>query len=337
MIQNFKDKTRIPSIAELGAEIEEYKTITIRETDEMVRVLNKDTLSLIDYFLNKQDLKKTTKSTYRRALKQFFLYAEHKGLLLDNLTFTDIVNYKNDLLIEGKSALTISSYLTVLKSFFTFLEANKIYPNIAKGVKLPKRTHSIEKQPLEVDEVKKLLKFVKRNNLRDYAIINLLLRTGLRTIEVIRLNYSDITYKQGQRVLKVQGKGRDIKDDFVILTDKAYKPIQDYLKSRDFINTNSPIFVSNSNHNRDERLTTRSISRIVKNALIDIDLDGKEYTAHSLRHTTAVQILKGGGTIEQAQKTLRHRNPATTQIYTHHLDEVRRLQNSGESLIDNLF
>ena len=82
-------------------------------------------------------------------------------------------------------------------------------------------------------------------------------------------------------------------------------------------------------HAENERLTTRTISQVAKDSLRAIGLDEKAYTAHSLRHTTAVNILRAGGSIETAQLTLRHSNPATTQIYTATLDEERRLQNSG--------
>ncbi len=50
-----------------------------------------------------------------------------------------------------------------------------------------------------------------------------------------------------------------------------------------------------------------------------------------------INILRAGGSLETAQFTLRHSNPATTQIYTATLNEERRLQNSGEALIDSLY
>lgn len=86
-----------------------------------------------------------------------------------------------------------------------------------------------------------------------------------------------------------------------------------------------------------ERLTTRSISYIAKEGLKGIGLDERSYTAHSLRHTTAVNILRAGGSMEQVQDTLRHSNINTSQIYTATIKEERRLENSGEALIDNLF
>ena len=99
----------------------------------------------------------------------------------------------------------------------------------------------------------------------------------------------------------------------------------------------APLFTSTSNNSKGERLTTRSISYIAKEGLKAIGLDERAFTAHSLRHTTAVNILRAGGSLETAQFTLRHSNPATTQIYTATLNEERRIQNSGEALIDTLY
>jgi len=137
-------------------------------------------------------------------------------------------------------------------------------------------------------------------------------------------------------VLLVHGKGRDEKDNFVLLTDKTYQPIAQYLATRTATGS-APLFTSTSNNSKGERLTTRSISYIAKEGLKAIGLDEKAFTAHSLRHTTAVNILRAGGSLETAQFTLRHSNPATTQIYTATLNEERRLQNSGEALIDSLY
>ncbi|MGB4542929.1 MAG: tyrosine-type recombinase/integrase, partial [Bacteroidales bacterium] len=140
-----------------------------------------------------------------------------------------------------------------------------------------------------------------------------------------------------QRVLLIQGKGRVDKDDFVILTDKTFEPIRRYLDTRGKVSGSEPLFVSNSNNSKGNRLTTRTISYIVKEGLKEIGLDERCFTAHSLRHTTAVNILIGGGTLEMVQFTLRHTNPSTTQIYTSTLNEIRRLQNSGEILLDKIF
>jgi len=253
-----------------------------------------------------------------------------------------IVKYKADLLASGKSSLTVGTYITTVRRFYAWAEAKKYYPNIAKGVKTPKRAQQFKKQPLTASESTELLNQV--SNARDLAIINLCLRTGLRTIEVVRANVGDIQTKGGQVILNVHGKGRDGKDQFVILTNKAQAPITDYLKTRGIVlgklkpgQGAEPLFISNSNKNKGERLDTRTIRRIAKNNLIGIGLNSHYYTAHSLRHTTAVSILRAGGTLENAQGVLRHSNPATTQIYTATILEEQRLKYASENLIDGQF
>ena len=292
---------------------------------------------LVDSFINSQDVKISSKLLYRRTLKQYFNWVDKKGYLLSEITRVELLEYKEDLLSSGLSSLTVGSYITSVRRFYEWSEANKFYPNVAKGIKTPKRKQQFRKQPLLPAQATDLLNYYQHKALRDYAIINLLLRTGLRTIEVIRANVEDITYKGTQRVLVIQGKGRDEKDNFVILTDKTYQPIAEYLATRGKVNSSEPLFTSTSNNSKGERLTTRTISYIAKEGLKAIGLDERCFTAHSLRHTTAVNILRAGGSLETAQMTLRHSNPATTQIYTATLNEERRLQNSGEALIDNLY
>lgn len=292
---------------------------------------------LVDTFINSQDVKESSKSTYRRTLKQYFSWIYKNGYSLNEITRQHVLEYKNELLNKGKSSLTVGSYITVVRKFYEWTESNKIYPNVAKGVKSPTRIQAFRKRPLSVEQINRLLDYFSNKDIRDYAIVNLLLRTGLRTIEVVRANVEDITFKGSQRVLLIQGKGRVDKDDFVILTDKTFEPIRRYLDTRGKVSGSEPLFVSNSNNSKGNRLTTRTISYIVKEGLKEIGLDERCFTAHSLRHTTAVNILIGGGTLEMVQFTLRHTNPSTTQIYTSTLNEIRRLQGSGEALLDKIF
>jgi integrase/recombinase XerC/integrase/recombinase XerD len=311
--------------------------LVIRPAQEIEIIQPLKIESLVDSFIQAQDVKLSSKELYRRTLKQYFNWIDTKNYLLSEIARPQLLEYKDELLTSGLSSLTVGSYITSVRRFYEWAEANKFYPNVAKGIKTPKRKQQFKKQPLLPEQATALLSYYQDRTLRDYAVISLLLRTGLRTIEVIRASVEDIVFKGSQRVLLVHGKGRDEKDNFVLLTDKAYKPIADYLATRGKVTSSEPLFTSSSNNSKGERLTTRTISYIAKEGLKAIGLDESSFTAHSLRHTTAVNILRGGGSLEQAQFTLRHSNPATTQIYTATLNEERRLQNSGEALIDSLY
>ena len=312
-------------------------SLVVSNTQEIQPVSPQRIEELVDKFIYSQDVKESSKRLYRRTLKQYFSWVVKKSYSLSEIARPQLIEYKEELLSSGKSSLTVGSYVTSVRRFYEWTEANKFYPNVAKGIKSPKRKQQFKKQPLLPSQATELLNYYQSKDLRDYSIINLLLRTGLRTVEVTRANVEDITVKGSHRVLLIQGKGRDEKDNFVLLTEKAYQPLAQYLATRDNINSSEPLFISTSNNSSGDRLTTRTISYIAKEGLKAIGLNEKAFTAHSLRHTTAVNILRAGGSLETAQFTLRHSNPATTQIYTATLNEERRLQNSGEALLDSLY
>lgn len=292
---------------------------------------------VITAFIEAQDIKHNSAELYARSLRQFFKWVSESNLVISQLAHIDLLNYKNSLLQAGKSSLTVGNYVTAIRKFYEWAEANKYYVNIAKSIKNPRRTQSFRKQPLTNTQCTELINNAKTNGVRDYALISLMLRTGLRTIEIIRANRQDLKVYNGVRVLWVHGKGRDEKDNFVIISDKVYTPLMEYLKTRPNVSENEPLFISESNNSKGERLTTRTIRQIVKKNLIEIGLNEKYFTAHSLRHTTAVSILRAGGTIENAQGVLRHSTPATTQIYTHTIKEEQRLKNATELMLDTQF
>lgn len=310
----------------------------VRVQGKEVRVGNtNDWRGLVATFISSQDVKESSRALYTRTLSQYFLWIEQSGKALINLTRQDVLEYKDSLQQQSLSSLTISSYITAVRKFYEWAEAEKYYPNIAKGIKTPRRQQAFKKQHLTDDKSTELLEHFKSLSLRDYAIVNLILRTGLRTIEVVRADVGDITFKGNRRVLKVWGKGHIEKDDFVVLSEKAYEPIKEYLQTRKAVKSGEPLFTSTSNQNSGGRLTTKTISSICKDGLRAIGLDGKEFTAHSLRHTTAVAILKHGGQLTDVQSVLRHSSPVTSQIYTESVKEELRLQNAPELTLDEAF
>lgn len=311
----------------------------VRVGGREVTASSNDWRGVVASFISTQDVKESSRNLYTRTLTQYFSWLENTGRInnVDKLTRQDILEYKDYLLASNLSALTVSSYIVSVRKFYEWAEAEKYYPNIAKGVKTPRRKQAFKKQHLTDTKSGELLQHFQNMSLRDYAIVNLILRTGLRTVEVVRADVGDITFKGDKRVLLVWGKGHTEKDDFVVLSEKAYQPIKNYLATRKGAKAGEPLFTSNSRQNYGERLTTRTISALCKEGLRSIGLDGKEYTAHSLRHTTAVAILKHGGMITDVQDVLRHTSPATSQIYTESVKEELRLAKAPEHLLDCAF
>lgn len=310
----------------------------VKVDGKLTRVGNTDNWrGVIATFVSAQDVKESSRALYTRTLTQYFKWIQKEGKAINLLTRQDVLEYKDSLTSSGLSALTIGSYIVSVRKFYEWAEAEKLYPNIAKGIKTPKRVQAFKKQHLTDTKSSELLSHFQSLSLRDYAIVNLILRTGLRTIEVVRADVGDITFNGERRILKIWGKGHTEKDDFVVLSEKAYEPIRNYLETRKGAKAGEPLFTSASRQNGGERLTTRTISRLCKEGLQAIGLDGKEFTAHSLRHTTAVAILKHGGSITDVQEVLRHTSPVTSQIYTESVKEELRLQNAPETLLDRAF
>ena len=313
----------------------------VKVDGELTRVgSTSDWRGLIATFVSSQDVKQSSRNLYARTLTQFFKWLCEAGRSINDIDRVGILEYKDSLSECGLSSLTVSSYITAVRKFFEWSEANRLYPNVAKGIKTPKRKQAFKKQHLSDDKSRELLNHFEAVSKRDFAIANLMLRCGLRTIEVVRANIEDITFRGERRILKVWGKGREMdceEEDFVVLSYKVYQPIADYLATRKGAKGGEPLFASNSRQNKGERLTTRTISGICKEGMKAIGLDGKEFTAHSLRHTTAVAMISHGASLPDVQGVLRHTSPVTTQIYLESAKEELRLKNAPELMLDNAF
>lgn len=292
---------------------------------------------LLEMFLNSQDISSKSRQTYSWALMRYFDWLGTTGRRLSGLTPADIVGYKSYLLGRKLSPLTVSAYLSALRQFYCWTEVSLFYPNIARSVKAPRSKKGFTKSPLSAEQVSEMLEYLKGKSLRNYAIVNLIVRTGLRTIEVSRLDVKDVVFKRGKRVLLVWGKGMTSKDSLVILSDKAWEPIREYLATRKSVKGTDPLFVTDGKGHRGARLSTRSLQDICKQALRAIGLDSHEYSAHSLRHTVGCWILKSGGDMKAVQRVLRHSSPVTSQIYTQTVEEEVRLDRNPEALLDEVF
>jgi len=278
----------------------------------------------VEDFLRSLDVSEKSRATYTRSLKQFIGWLADTGQNTLELQREDILAYK-EYLQSSKSAYTVTLYLTSVRKLYQWLESQKMYPDITRGIKGAKKPRGFRKDTLSQNQLREVLDSMELKSLegqRDYAIFNLMARTGLRDIEVSRALTGDIRMETGQPVLWIQGKGRDSKDDFVILTPEALKPIKAYLKARGRAKKAEPLFCSHSDRNRGEALSTRSISRIIKNSMRAVGLDDSRLTAHSLRHTAISLSILGGASLQQAQAMARHTDSKTTLIYFHNLERI---------------
>lgn len=285
----------------------------------------------INDFIADLDRTEITKKSYKTALLKFSLYLRERNI--DAPKSRNIVEYK-EYLSKSISAVSIQKVIVVLRGFFHYLARNEIYPDISVGINSMKLTKTMKRDLLTVDDVLKLLKIAEEESersiesYRNYVILSLLATTGLRTIEVERANVSDLSYRDKTHILYVRGKGRDDKSEYVKISDHVYSLIEIYLSKRK--DEFEPLFITHGHNSHGSPIKTRTIREIISNYLQEAELIDKNLSAHSLRHFVCSEILRSGGSLEQAQQVLRHRDISTTQIYNHSL---KREENDSELMI----
>jgi len=163
--------------------------------------------------------------------------------------------------------------------------------------------------------------------LRDKAMLELFFSTGLRVSELCSLDRDTINLSRDE--FSIRGKGEKVR--LVFLSDKARQAIRDYLAKRKdmdealFIGLSeiNPSTLLGASKNKENRLTPRSIERIIKKYAIKAGIT-KKVTPHTLRHSFATDLLQNGADIRSVQMMLGHSSVSTTQIYTHVTDKHLR-------------
>ena len=293
--------------------------------------------NIIQQWYNNLDVLEDTKQTYLTHLKEYLKWLRNNNIV--NATKGDILKYKQ-YLINNYSNATVCLKISSIKSFYTFLEDEHIANDITKRIKGPKIAKGFKRDIFTLEQIKAILSSIDTSTLlgaRDYALINLFFRTGLRTCEVQRANIEDIRNKDGEIVLYVQGKGRTYKDEFVVLTATMLEILNHYLNMREqkqHITDTSPLFISLSDRNFGDRLSLFSIRWVAKNIFRDVGIDSKRLTTHSTRHTAITLSLLSGADLIDVKDMARHQSVDTTLLYAHN---VKRLENAPEEKLEQVF
>jgi site-specific recombinase XerD len=288
----------------------------------------------IEAFLERKDIQKSSKALYRLGIERHFSWLELAGI--SRPTEADALRFKVHLAEDcGLRPTSVNAYLCGVKGFYKWLERARLYVNIFEDIKTLKRDGQVHLRDAATrDQAREMLASIDTTTaagLRDYALVNLAARCGLRCCELRRADIEDIRNEQGKRVLWVHGKGRASKDAAVVLTEKAEAPIRAWLQARGQAEPSAPLFCSFSDRNRGGRLTTRSISSIVKQSFRDIGIDDPRLSAHSLRHFTVTDAIDHGAQPVQVQAMARHADISTTMNYYHAHD---RFTNPAEAFVD---
>jgi len=258
-----------------------------------------------NYLLN--DDKKPSANAYLSDNRRFtqWITARHNAFAVQSISALDIVEYRTYLIDKQLSPATINRSLNAIKSFFKFAyNTGLIHSNPAADIKFIKIAKPTAPKWLTRPEQAALIRAVKESeNLRDEAVITLLLHTGLRVDELTKLKVTDVIINPRGGHVKVMGKGNKYRD--VPLNATARKILARWLETQ----PEEYLFPGQKG-----RLTNRAVRDIIyKHAYVS---KLEDVSPHTLRHTFCKNLLDMGVPLTEVSAIAGHATLNTTQIYT---------------------
>ena len=243
----------------------------------------------------------------------------------EKLGLTDAYAFLSYCKDERKDDSSARARKTVaIKRFYKYLFANNlIKENKMNELEAPKIKKSLPKY-LTLEQSLKLLSSVDgKNKERDYCILTFFLNCGLRLAELVSINITDFS---DEGTLKVVGKGN--KERTIYINDACAKALNSYLRVRpvDGVIDKKALFLSNQK----KRISPKTVQHMVNGYLDKAGLGNMGFSVHKLRHTAATLMYQHGNVdVLLLKEILGHENLATTQIYTHVVNE--QLRNAVDS------
>lgn len=274
-----------------------------------------DTKQKAEQIFDLLDVSDNTRQDYKYRIGLFLDYVNATGLNRNSyLEFKRTLGSRTDL-----SVATKNKYLATAKIFLKELNRLGMLPaDITQNIKTFTQSKKHKRDGLNDSEITLLVESMKQlpitpRNTRLKAMLTLLALQGLRQIELIRLDIKDIDFIN--KTAFIQGKGRDDKEA-IFLHPETVRALKEYVTTNNI--KDGALFTSQSNNNRNQRLTTKSIRDTVKQLLNSL---GIEKTTHGFRHyftTTLIKTYKGD-LLEVAQYT-RHKSLEMLQVYNDNIN-----------------
>jgi integrase/recombinase XerC len=299
-----------------------------------------DGTEYLELFLDDLGVSQATKNKYGQNVRKYYNWSNAWGQNILHTRPADLYRYKEFLITKKLSGNYLYSCLQPLKAFFAWLnEMGHCGENPAIRLNIPKRTSIHTKGHLTVDQVRQLLSSLPKESvidIRNFTIVALMLQSGIRSVEVSRLNIANFKHEDSLYFMEVIRKGHATSEQIGI-SQVMYEQFSYYLESRtDEYDNNSPAFVTQQ-RKRNARLSPVRVSRIVNQVLLEAGMKCRTITAHSLRHTAAVTLLDEGVNLYDIRILLGHRSIKTTEIYQRSKDAQRLLENPAANILTQLF
>jgi integrase/recombinase XerD len=275
-----------------------------------------------------RDAARNTQLAYARDLSDFAGWLARKGSNLDLTTAPDIDSYLVACEAAGLSRATRARRLSAIRQLFRFLyEEGHRADNPSIRLIGPGHDRRLP-GTLELPEVEALIAAARaphRDQTRNTCLLELLYATGMRVSELVSLPVA--AARGDPRVILVKGKGG--KERLVPLSPPAREALRDWLGERDAAEAARPQGTPTSRFLFPSRaaaghLTRQGFFALLKDLAIQAGVPLDRVTPHRLRHAFATHLLAGGADLRSIQTMLGHADVATTEIYTHVLDERLR-------------
>jgi len=271
---------------------------------------------LEQYFrhMHRRDLTANTLRAAETSLRGFLTFLKSQGNTdLRTVVHSDLEAFVECLQDRGLKPLGVENKLRQVKTFLRYLiEGNVISSEVLSrrlSVKVPKALP----RALDPMDVKKLLAVIQK--VRDRAMILVLLRTGIRIGELLRLRVSDVYLPERKIHLVVGEKNRTGR--VVYLSVDACQALQEWIKKRE---EERPLLFYGQGRNT----LSYTASRVMFQRYLEkAGISGKGYSLHGLRHTCATELLNAGMRIECLQQVLGHSNLEQTRRYARLTDKTR--------------
>ncbi len=267
------------------------------------------------YLAQQRSLAQTTITIYRRVIRDFLGERFGSGPILPGeLSAADVRQF----VLRRAQSCGGATVRQVASALRNFLRALRLHGEIDTdlAITVPALATRPAKLPdsLEPEQTRQLLASCDLNSvvgLRDYAILLLLARLGLRAGEVVALRLSDLDWISGE--ITIRGKG--MRCDRLPMLQDVGDALAAYLsQGRPRCSSPPQVFLRVQAPCRGLAKGS-SVGSIVYRALQRAGLDPRHKGAHLLRHTLATEMLRRGASLRQIAQILRHRNTQTTEIY----------------------
>jgi integrase/recombinase XerD len=278
--------------------------------------------SFLNYMTVERGVSPNTLAAYRNDLYQLLEYLRTdngfsgNGAGWEHVSDQVLSSYMLKLHDLGYSDTTRARKVASARSLFGFLaDEGIVTTDPTKNLSSPRIGRSLP-EALSVDDVGKLLMAASNGDRpegkRDLAMLELIYATGMRVSELMALEIDDIDLVQGSA--RCLGKGS--KERVIPIHRKAADAVQRYLEQARPIFANGRSGTAVFLNQRGERLTRQGFWLILKGHAKQAGINGK-ITPHTLRHSFATHLLRGGAPLRHVQELLGHSSITTTQVYTH--------------------